>query len=178
MKTESHSVFYYTKLDMNHIQFSVRTLIFIRNRGKVLLICKEYPTKPGEVIWNGVGGHVESGEDIIASANREIFEETGLLVKEIWLSAIISLREHEKQDVILLVFNAKDVIGTMRSSTEGSICWFDENELRNIHTFDDLVYLLQITSSVEKNQAPLIIHFEYLDGKKNIRLIRNYRLEK
>ena len=57
-----------------------RTAIFIRRADEYLLI-KGAPTKR---LWagkyNGIGGHVERGENILFSAQRKWLEETGLLV--------------------------------------------------------------------------------------------------
>ena len=55
-----------------------RTLIFIRNDDEILLIkgAKDKKIWPG--LYNGIGGHLERGEDPLSAAHRELFEETGL----------------------------------------------------------------------------------------------------
>ena len=57
-------------------EVSPRTLIFVLNGGDVLLM-KRGPHKrilPNR--YNGVGGHVERGEDVYSSALREVEEES------------------------------------------------------------------------------------------------------
>jgi 8-oxo-dGTP diphosphatase len=49
----------------------------------VILIRKNRP----EVLsgkWNGIGGHLEEGENKFEGCHREVFEETGVLVKARW----------------------------------------------------------------------------------------------
>jgi 8-oxo-dGTP diphosphatase len=55
-----------------------RCLIFLQRADEVLLF-KGSPDKrlwPGR--YNGVGGHIERGEDVLSAARRELLEETGL----------------------------------------------------------------------------------------------------
>ncbi|MGD1003216.1 MAG: 8-oxo-dGTP diphosphatase [Minisyncoccia bacterium] len=55
------------------------TLCFLLNdRGEVLLAMKKRGFGVGK--WNGIGGKVREGEDVVASAMREIKEEIGVMV--------------------------------------------------------------------------------------------------
>ena len=49
------------------------------NDGKVLLVKRGIP--PGKDLWAIPGGHVELGETLQETAEREILEETGIIIK-------------------------------------------------------------------------------------------------
>ncbi|MEI2688218.1 MAG: NUDIX domain-containing protein [Anaerolineae bacterium] len=94
-----------------------RTLCFLLHGDDVLLIQRARHKRlfPGKV--NGVGGHVEPGEDVAASAAREIYEESGLAVDDLWLAGVVhvdgrlgqadALPDGVMPGVMLFVFTAQ-----------------------------------------------------------------------
>src|SRR5215510_13542135 len=83
-----------------------RTLCFVTNGNDVLLM-KRAPTRrifPNR--FNGVGGHIERGEDPLTSAKREILEETGLQVRDVRLRAVYNIDAGEANGIMLFVFTA------------------------------------------------------------------------
>ncbi|NJN84272.1 MAG: NUDIX domain-containing protein [Caldilineaceae bacterium] len=57
--------------------------------------------------YNGLGGHVEAGEDVHAAALREVNEETGLVVERLTLRAVVNIQVAADSGVMMFVFAAK-----------------------------------------------------------------------
>lgn len=53
----------------------VYNLCFLTRRDQVLMLLRNKP--PNRGLWNGVGGHIEAGENALQSVLREVAEETG-----------------------------------------------------------------------------------------------------
>ena len=101
-----------------------RTLTFLLDGGDVLLL-RGAPTKR---LWagrlNGVGGHVEPGEDVVASARREVLEETGLAAEDLALRAVVHVGgEPPLPGILFFVFLGRAPSRRTRPSPEGALEW-------------------------------------------------------
>ena len=99
-----------------------RVLIFL-TRGESVLLLKGAESKR---LWagkyNGVGGHIEQGEDALTAANRELFEETGLR-SALRLVGTVIVDAGERTGVCLFIFRGESEAGEPIESAEGQAEW-------------------------------------------------------
>ena len=100
--------------------------------------------------WHGLtfpGGHVEKEESFVQAVIREIYEETGLTISEPKLCGIKQFQTDEDERYIVLLFKTDKFEGTLISSNEGEMRWFDRNSLNNCKLVDDFMDLLKVFDS-------------------------------
>lgn len=148
-----------------------RTLCFVLHGDDVLLIQRARHKRlfPGKV--NGVGGHVEAGEDVVASAAREIFEETGLQVSNLWLAGVVhvdgslgqtdALADGTMPGVLVLVFTAQADSRAVRASEEGELIWVPLSQVQGLDWVDGDPKLLLAALAARRQQQPFSL---YLPG--------------
>ena len=139
-----------------------RVLVFLRNQDEVLLL----KGSPNKVIWanlyNGVGGHVEVGEDIYSAALREVREETGLEVSNLELRAIATIDAGDKETGILMfVYVGWTKQKRVISSIEGGLHWILIEDLPEEELVEDLVWLLPSLMKMKNNPGPMYLHYHY-----------------
>lgn len=119
-----------------------RSLIFI-TKDEYILLLKGAPTKR---LWankyNGIGGHIESGENPLQSAYRELIEETGLSATQLELRAIIHITLPHSPGVMLFVFIGESTTFNLNSSAEGSPEWVPKSEYLKLELVEDLYELI------------------------------------
>lgn len=119
-----------------------RTLVLLFSEGRVLLQ-KGAPTKK---IWagqyNGLGGHIERGEDVVSAARREILEESGLEVRDLRIHGVVMIDVEPEQGICMFVLSGHEVEGTLRSSDEGQLEWIKLNKLENYPCVEDIPLLI------------------------------------
>lgn len=84
--------------------------------------------------WDGIafpGGHVEAGESFTDAVIREVFEETGLTIRNPHFCGIKQGMTKEGARYIVLMYRADAYTGTVRSSDEGEVFWVKRSEIEN-----------------------------------------------
>jgi len=148
-----------------------RTLIFLRRRESVLLLKGAPDKRRWAGLYNGVGGHVEMGEDVLSAARRELREETGLEPPELWLCGTIVIDTGSSPGVGVYIFCGHCPQGEFRSSREGRLAWVPISELENQPLVEDLHFLLPKILAMKKGDPALSLLYSYDEqGQLNIQL--------
>ena len=121
-----------------------RTLCFVLDGDDVLLI----KGAPGKRLYanqyNGVGGHVERGEDVLAGLRREVREETGLEIERPTLRALIVADDGSGPGVIIFVYTATCASRSVQPSAEGDLIWAPRTHVLDYDLVPDLRELLPL----------------------------------
>jgi 8-oxo-dGTP diphosphatase len=143
-----------------------RTAIFVRRENSYLLL-KGAPTKR---LWagkyNGLGGHVEQGEDVLSAAGRELMEETGL-VAELWLCGTVIVDTGQNPGICLYVFSGDCVEGEPRPSKEGAAEWVPFEALGELPVVEDLPILLGRIHAMQPGDVPFAA-LSYYDDQDHL----------
>ena len=142
-----------------------RVAIFLR-RGDEYLLLKGAPTKR---LWanqyNGLGGHVEKGEDVLHAAKRELFEEAGL-VADLWLCGTLIVDAGEK-GIGLYIFCGECLEGQPRPSGEGLAEWIPYQQIGEVPVVEDLPVLLAKIHGMKRGDPPFSAR-SYYDEKERL----------
>jgi 8-oxo-dGTP diphosphatase len=146
-----------------------RTAIFVR-RGDEYLLIKGAPTKR---LWagkyNAIGGHVERGENILFSAQRELIEESGLQA-ELWLCGTVMVDAGTEAGICLFVFCGENEKGELKASAEGAVEWIRKDALEQLPVVEDLPMLLERIAAMQPGDAPFSAR-SYYDESDMLRIV-------
>jgi 8-oxo-dGTP diphosphatase len=147
-----------------------RTLIFLTRGGRVLLIKGAAHKRLWANRYNGVGGHIERGEDVLASARRELEEETGLQAISLWLCGVITVDTEQDIGIGIYVLKGECPEGETRPSSEGSLEWVAFTDVLEKPLVEDLYQLLPRVLQTRPGDPPFSAHYAYdHEGKMIVR---------
>lgn len=131
------------RIDNNRYTVIPRTLAFLLCGEDVLLI--RYNQSKGK--WasrmNGLGGHIEQGEDPLSAIRRELHEEAGLADPGLELRGTILIDTGERPGIGIYVYLA-ELAETVPfpPSLEGDLTWIGMDELDAAPLLEDVRVIL------------------------------------
>lgn len=146
-----------------------RALIFVF-RGEDVLLIRGAPTKR---LWankyNGIGGHIERGEDALTAARRELAEETGLTEIDLGLVGTVLIDAGGELGIGLFVFRGEYRDGDLIESHEGGLEWVPVSRLGEYPLVEDLQTFLPKISAMGPGDPPFCAR-TYYDEDEQMRI--------
>jgi 8-oxo-dGTP diphosphatase len=120
------------------------TLCYIRQNNRTLMLLRN--RKVNDIHhgkWNGLGGKFHPGESPEDCVTREVYEESGLMIKNPRLHGIMTFPSFSAgEDWYVFVFTASDFQGKLIDSLEGQLQWIDDNQIRSLNLWEgDRIFL-------------------------------------
>lgn len=139
-----------------------RTLCFVFNGDDVLLMKRAAHKRVFPNQYNGLGGHIERHEDPYSGAMREIYEESGLTVRDVRLRSIHHIDAGAETGILLFVFTAhSDSRDLHTDNPEGTLHWVALDEVNRLDLVEDLPLILPRIMALSDDDAPLFAHVSY-----------------
>jgi 8-oxo-dGTP diphosphatase len=127
---------------------------------------------PSKRLWagkyNGLGGHVERRESVLASARRELLEETGLTA-DLWLCGTL-LVDAGEIGICLFIFIGESIQGSIQGSKEGMPEWVHLERLASLPVVEDLPVLLGHIHRMRQGDPPFCAR-SYYDERGKLKVI-------
>ena len=112
--------------------------------GNILVQDRKDPDWPGLCF---PGGHVEPGEAFVDSVIREVWEETGLTIKNPILCGTKQFQTDKGERYVVFFYKTDRFSGELKSSDEGEVFWIPRETLPNYRLADDFQDMVKVMES-------------------------------
>ena len=117
----------------------------------------------------GIGGKIEEGESPDECVKREVYEETGLSLKNIKFCGLVKYYLNEDYFENMYVYYSDDYTGELRECDEGSLHWLSfEDFIERPHWEGDVFFLQK---AIDGQEFPNMELFYDNKGLKSFRRI-------
>lgn len=148
-----------------------RTLCFLIHGENVLMLRLPHDAGAWEGQLNGIGGHIEQGEDPLNSARREIQEETHFEVTDLTLCGVVTVDTGSSPGIGLYVFMGEIGDIDLLPSTAESLVWIPIHAIGEYPVIDDVPILLDKTLECFRGGAVFSARSYYTeDGSLKLRI--------
>ncbi|MCJ7626385.1 MAG: NUDIX domain-containing protein [Anaerolineaceae bacterium] len=146
-----------------------RSLIFITKGDNVLLLRGAHAKRLWADRYNGIGGHIEKGEDIFSAAKRELVEETGLSIPELLLCGLVMVDVNPTTGMCIFVFRGEYADGRIIPSCEGFLEWIPFAKILDYPLVEDLRTILPMVLSRKPTDPPFSALYSY-DSENKLKM--------
>lgn len=156
------------KILSGRYQVVPRSIILLIRNGEVLLQKAPENKKIFPGFYNGIGGHIEQGEDVLEGARRELKEEAGIECADLQLAGMVMIDVHPDTGILMFVFSGETIIGDLNSSDEGTLHWVDINRLSELPVVEDIQELVSRIEEFKLSGRQFFGKYLYDDQQKRI----------
>ncbi|MBQ7671091.1 MAG: 8-oxo-dGTP diphosphatase [Clostridia bacterium] len=149
------------------------SLCYIEKDGAYLMMHRtKKRSDENEGKWIGIGGRFEEGESPEECAAREIYEETGLSVRDLRCRAIVTFVSDEWGTEYMHLFTAVSDTDAVTDCDEGELQWIRKADVPSLNVWEgDRIFLKLLSEDRDFFLLKLIYSKDkltaaFLDGKK------------
>lgn len=161
--------------DTNRYKVIVRTLIFVFYHDEILLIKGAESKRIWANLYNGIGGHIEAGEDLHSAAKRELFEETGIVCDRLKQNGSIIINMNTTEGILIHIFSGIVQSKQFTPGIEGDLHWVSVDNLNSLPLVEDLLEIIPMILDPKIEYISGLYQFE---GEKLIRKFNNINQSK